>query len=103
MHFKSNEEFLYEMHHWTEMVWNAVMLILFLFREEGRSINGGVLEFTSANFNHGGLYMCAAENFISTIVTVTFVTVQGEFFHSKTTSSNFLIEIREQSLKFASG
>ena len=98
MHFKSNEEFLYEMHHWTEMVWNAVMLIVLLFREEG-----GVLEFTSANFNHGGLYMCAAENFISTIVTVTFVTVQGEFFQSKTTSSNFLIEIREQSLKFASG
>ena len=55
------------------------MLIVFLFREEGR-INDGVLEFTSANFSHSGLYMCAAENNISTIVTATFVTVQGEFF-----------------------
>ena len=83
------------------MVWDAVMLIVFLSREEGRTINGGVLEFTSANFKHGGLYMCVAGNSISTIVTATFVTVQGEFFLTKKTSSKFSIEIKEQSLKFA--
>ena len=77
--------------------------MVFSFREEGRSINGGVLEFASANFKHGGLYMCAAGNFISTIVTATFVTVEGEFFLPKKTKSNFLIEIRKQSLKFALG
>ena len=70
------------MHHWTEMVWDAVMLIVFLSRE-GRTINGGVLEFTSADFKHGGLYMCVAGNSISTIVTATFVTVRGEFFLAK--------------------
>ena len=76
------------------------MLIVFLSRE-GRTINGGVLEFTSADFKHGGLYMCVAGNSISTIVTATFVTVRGEFFLAKKkTSSKFSIEIREQSLKF---